>query len=409
MADRAVLRRAGKLRSFIFVTGSTVIGGLLNALLIALASRRGEFDEIAAFTVVTAVMAVVGVAVGGGAAFLYITGSEEDRRGVRSQKILAVQPVLLLSVLAVSLFYSGRGYALGALLAAGLVFVNNNFAEFPLAQLNRDRRFVQCAVPTYLSKGGALAAFVLGLPLTDALLVGAVINLVTLEILAGPDGTLRSAWHDRPTFAAARRGFVTTRRLLLYTLLELYALRAPSIALSLIVPVAMMGNFGAVSSVYQAILAVFSSGLLMVLSLRSQRNHELDPGESHDRITELLSLLVGLFSAALLVLAAPFLTTNVLHLSEPEAATWLRILGFALLFNLLNRIVIANAMGDGRNAYCARIAGILAVLTTLVLIVAVPRLGVTGGVLAIVVAEGVVATTLVGRRLPSLIRRRVAK
>ncbi|MGH3719188.1 MAG: hypothetical protein ACRDRI_10195 [Pseudonocardiaceae bacterium] len=400
--------RGTTLRDFVVVTGSTLLGGLLNALLIALAARHGQGAEIAAYTVMTAVLAIVGVVVGGGSSVLYLSGTEDERRAVRSQRILAVFPSLVLAASAVALFYGVRGYSALALTAAALVFIGNNLAELSLSQLYRDTRFLRTAVPTYLSKAGALAAFVAGAPLTMALLVGAVVNLASLEFLAGPQSSLRAMRHDRPTAAAARRALRSGRALYAYTGCELYALKVPSIGLSLVFPVNVMGAFGAVAAAYQALLQVFQSGLLMLVSLRARRHSGLDQAQTHRRDAELTSLGAGILCAAVLVLGAPLLTMHVLRLHVPESSTWLRILGLAVPFFLFNRIIATNAIGDARYSAAARIAVSLAVLSTVSLTIAIPPLGVTGGALSTLCAEGVVAGTLLARRLPLRTRRSIA-
>ncbi len=399
--------RRATLRSFVVVTGSTLLSGLLNALLIALAARRGEIAEIAAYTVMTAVLALVGVALGGGSGMLYLSGTEDERRAVRSQKMLAVFPALVLAALAVGVFYGVRGYSTLALAAAALVFIGNNFAELPLAQLYRDTRFLRTAVPTYLSKTGALVAFVAGAPLTMALLVGAAINFASLEFLAELNSSLRIMRNDRPTVAAARRAFRSGRALYVYTGSDLYALKIPSIGLSLVVPVNVLGAFGAVAAAYQALLQVFQSGLLMLVSLRASRRGR-DHGEKFRYDAELMSLGGGILGAVVLIVGAPWLTTHVLQLHASESSTWLRILGLAIPFVLFSRIIATNAIGDARYAAAARITVSVAVLTTVSLIIAIPLLGVTGGVLATLCSEVVVAGTLLVRRLPSVTFRQIS-
>lgn len=404
----SVPSRGATLRNFVVITGSTLLSGLLNALLIALAARRGEIDEIAAFTVMTAVLAIVGVASGGGSGMLYLTGTEDERRAVRSQKMLVVFPALVLAALAAGVFYGDRGYSTLALAAAALVFIGNNFAELPLSQLYRDTRFLRIAVPTYLSKAGAIVAFVAGAPLTTALLVGAVVNFAALELLTGLSSSLRAMWNDRPTVAAARRAFGSSRGLYVYTVSELYALKVPSIGLSLVVPVNVMGAFGAVAVAYQALLSVFQSGLLMVASLRARRRLGLDQSGTHRHDAEIMSLGGGILCAVVVVLGAPWLTTHVLQLDLSESSTWLQILGLSIPFVLFNRILATNAIGDARYSAAAQIAVSVAVLTTLSLTIAIPLLGVTGGVLTILCAEGVVAGILLVRRLPSVTRRGIS-
>ncbi len=402
------LTRGANLRNFIVVTGSTLLGGLLNALLIALAARRGEITEIAAYTVMTAVLAMVGVALGGGSGMLYLSGTEDERRAVRSQKLLAVFPGLVLAALAVTTFYGARGYSTLALAVAALVFIGNNFAELPMAQLYRDMRFLRTAIPTYLSKAGALAAFVAGAPLTMALLVGAVINFASFELLAELNSPLRAMSNDRPTIAAARRAFRSSRGLFVYTMSDLYALKIPSIGLSLLVPVNVMGAFGAVAAAYQALLSVFQSGLLMLVSMRARRRLGLGQSETHRHDAGLMSLGAGVLCAVAVVVVAPWLTTNVLRLELSQASTWLQILGLAIPFFLFNRIIATNAIGDARHVTAAKIAVSIAVLTTALLAIAIPLLGVTGGVLATLCAEAIVAGTLLARRLPSLICRQTS-
>ncbi len=400
--------RGATLRNFVAVTGSTLLGGLLNALLIVLAARRGEVAEIAAYSVMTAVLAIIGLVFGGGSGLLYLSGTEDERCAVRSQRMLAVFPALVLTAVVITVFYSARGYSTLALAAAALVFIGNNFAELPTAQLYRDMRFLRTAVPTYLSKTGAIVAFVAGAPLTLALLVGAVINFASLELLAGPSSLLRVMSNDRPTVAAARRAFRSARGLFAYTLFEMYALKVPSIGLSLVVPVNVMGVFGAIAAAYQAQLQVFQSGLLMLMSLRARRRLQLDQGQTHRRDAELMSLGGGILCAVGLILSAPWLTTHVLQLHMPESSMWLEILGLALPLVLFNRVIAANAIGDARYSAAGWIAVSLAVLTTVLLTIGIPLLGVTGGVLATLGAEAVVALTLLVRRLPSVIRRQVS-
>ncbi|MGH3764955.1 MAG: hypothetical protein ACRDTX_07375 [Pseudonocardiaceae bacterium] len=400
--------RGATVRSFVVVTGSTLLSGLMNALLIALAARRGEITEIAAYTVMTAVLAIVGVALGGGSGMLYLSGTEDERRAVRSQKVLAVFPGLVLAALAVCVFYGARGYSMLALAAAALVFIGNNFAELPLAQLYRDMRFLRTAVPAYLSKVGALAAFVAGAPLTMALLVGAVINFASLELLTELNSSLRAMRNDRPTVAAARRAFRSSRGLFVYTVSELYALKVPSVGLSLVVPVHVMGAFGAVAAAYQALLQVFQSGLLMLVSLRARRRLGLDQNVTHPRDAELMSLGGGILCAVVVVVAAPWLTTYVLRLEQSHSSTWLTILALAIPLVLFNRIIATNAIGDARYSVAAQIAVSIAVLTTVSLAIGIPLLGVTGGALATLCAEGVVAGTLLVHRLPFCTRRQVS-
>ncbi len=400
--------RGSTLRNFVVVTGSTLLSGLLNALLIALAARRGEVAEIAAYTVMSAVLAIVGVALGGGSGMLYLSGTEDERCAVRSQKMLVVFPALVVAAVAVGSFYGPRGYSTLALAAAALVFIGNNFAELPLAQLYRDTRFVRTAVPAYLSKGGALVAFVAGAPLTVALLVGAVINFVSLEYLAELNSSLRAMKNDRPTFAAARRAFRSSPGLFVYTTSELYALKIPSVGLSLFVPVHVMGAFGAIAAAYQALLQVFQAGLLMLVSLRARRRLGLDKSETHGHDAELMSLAGGVLCAVVLVVVAPWLTTHVLHLALSESSTWLKLLGFAIPFVLFNRIIATNAIGDARYFDAALIAVSVAVITTVALIIGIPLYGVTGGVLATLCAEGIVAGTLLTRRLPFFTRQEIS-
>ena len=391
--------RAATVRNFVVVTGSTLIGGLVNAVLVTFAARRGEIVEIAAFTTVSAVLAVVAVLVGGGSSsMLYISGSDEERGAIRSQRVLAVLPALALGAMGVVAVYAGLGYALAALVASSLVFLLNNLSELPLGQLYRDLRFMLLPVPLMLSKGAAVAAFLAGTPLTGALLVGAVVNLVVLEALVGAQSTVRSLVRERPTIAATRRAFGSTRDLYTYTVAELYTLRAPSIGLSLVVPVPVMGAFGAVAVVFQALLAVFQAGLFMLLSLRARARSAAGTHEPRRHDTEVLSLVAGLLGAVVIVGGAPILTADILRLDAPEASTWLQILGVAVPFVLLNRIVATRAVGDGRSRTGARIMVALAALTTLSLLVAVPLLGVLGGVLATLIAEVGVAVAIAVRR-----------
>lgn len=388
--------RAATVASFLLVTGSTLVGGLLNAGVIALAARRGELAEIAAYTVMMAVLAVVGVAVGGGSAMLYLSGGEADRRAVRSLRWLLVVPSLLLAAVGVVTWYGARGYAVPALAATAAVFVANNVAELSLAQLHRDQRFHRVAAATLLSKVVALAVFLPGAPVTAALLVGAVVNLAASELLAGAHSPLLAGWRERPTVAAARRATRSGRGLYVYTLAELFALRVPSIGLSLTTSPTVMGHFGTIATAFGALLSVFQSGMNMVLSLRAR----VGAGSGPRADAEALSLGAGLLGAAGLAVAAPWLTGDVLALGEPAAAGWLQVLGAALPLILVNRIVATHAIAAGRHADAARIACGLAAATTATLAVAVPLAGPLGGSLATLVGEALVAAVLLARMRP---------
>jgi O-antigen/teichoic acid export membrane protein len=392
MTPGAPPRRRSTVTGFVFVTGSTLVGGVLGAVLIALAARRGEIGEIAAYTVMSGVLALVGVAVGGGGSMLYLGGTDGDRQAVRSQRVLAVLPALVVAALAVLAVYGPRGYPAAALLATAATFVANNLAELPLAQLHRDLRFHLIAAPTLTGKVVALAAFAVGLPVTGALLVGAVVNLAAFEAIAGRSGLVAALLRDRPTRAAALRAFRSGRGLYAYTLAELFALRVPGLGLSLVVPVAVMGVFGAVATAFQAVLTVFQSGLNMVLSLRAQAT-----GRRSD--AELLTLGAGLLATVVITAAAPWLTARVLGLAPPEAAEWLRVLGLALPFFLVNRIAATHAIGDGHHGRAAGIAAGLAVSTTAALAVTTTIAGATGGALATLLGEAGVAVALLGVRL----------
>jgi hypothetical protein len=103
-------------------------------------------------TAMSGVLALVSVAVGGGGSMLYLGGTDADRQAVRSQRVLAVLPALVIAALAVLAVYGPRGYPAVALLATAATFVANNLAELPLAQLHRDLRFHLIAAPTLAGK-----------------------------------------------------------------------------------------------------------------------------------------------------------------------------------------------------------------------------------------------------------------
>ena len=400
MTVEAAPGRGMTLRNFVVVTGSGLLGGLLNALLIGLAARRGEIAEIAAYTAISALLAVVAVMVGGGSStMLYVSGTEEERVAIRSQRVMVVLPALALTALVAIFVYRRLDYSILALVATALVFMCNSFGELPLAQLYRDLRFIRIPVPVVLSKTVTLATFLLGAPLTTALLVGAVSNIVVIELLTGKHSTLSALRHSAPTVAAARRAFRSGRALYAYSLAELYALKAPSVGLSLVIPVPVMGAFGAVAVVYQALLTVFQSGLYMVLSLRSRNRSEQDTASARRHHAETLSLFTGVLCALIIFVVAARLTTSVLRLNMPEAATWLRLFGATVPFVLINRIIAMRAIADGQSAKAARIIVSLAGLTTVSLAVAVPLLGVTGGVLSTFFAEVSVAGALMAAGL----------
>lgn len=384
--------RVGTLAGLLLITGATLVGGLLNAALIALAARRGEVGEIAAYTVMTAVLTIVSVTLGGGSSTLYLSGTDLQRQGVRSQRVLLVVPSLFVAGVVVGSLYGARGYSLVALGATALTLVANNLSELPLAQMHRDMRFRRIAIPTLLGKLASLVAFLPGAPLTFALLTGAVVNLVVFEMLAGAGSPMRALWYDRPSPALARNSLRAGGGLYTFTLAELFAARVPSIGLSLVVAPVVMGSFGAVATALQAIMTVFQSGLNMVLSLRARAARTRRPE------TEVVILAAALLGAAVMIFGAPWLAVGLLGLPDPAAATWLRVLGAALPFILVNRLVAFRAIGDGNYDRAARLALALAVLTPAVLVPAIPLTGPVGATLATLVAESTVAIGMLALR-----------
>ncbi|MFF5177982.1 hypothetical protein ACFY2Q_08150 [Micromonospora sp. NPDC000316] len=385
------------------------MSGLLNAGMLAYSARQGQTGELAAYSVMTAALTWVAILIMGGSSLLYVSGNDDERRSVRSQRLLLAVPAMVVATLLIAGAYAGRGYGTAALISAGGVLILNSLAELRFSDLIRGMRFLAAAAALTTTRLLATLLLIAGVPLTFALAVGAASYLLTTEVLAcrGRSGT-RPMWRDL-SLPAARRAFRLNRQLFTYSLADAFTGKASTIAISLVAGPHVVGCFGALISIYQALIAVVFSGLRVPMAIRTRRRHNLGPTEAVNRDGEVISIGGATLIAAVVIVSAPWLATSVLGLQIPASATWLQLLALALPFTTVNRAFALNRIGDGNYRAATRVVVSISVAVAGGLLVQAMGLGPAGAAATTLGAEAAVAGVLVSLAASRWYRSRKAK
>ncbi|WP_346535167.1 hypothetical protein [Micromonospora sp. DPT] len=383
------------------VSSSGLASGLLNAAVLALSARNGQTGEIATYAVVTAALTLVAVAVAGGSPLLYISGDAGQRRAVRSQWVFLTLPIMALGTLAVGAFYSRSGYEWPAMLAVGAVAMGNNLALLQLSDLARDLRFGSSALVICGCKVPALVMVAGGARLSTALLVAAAVQFLVAEACLGRRSWLRPGQLADLSPRRALSVFRMNRHLFTYTVAEYFGGRVTTVALSLLATPRVMGAFGAVISIYQALGGVLLATLRVPMVGRVRSRQGIGSA-APDRQAELVAVLGAAMIAAVTMVAAPWIVGDLLRLPSPGAVLWLMLLAAALPFLTVVRAVTLNQIGDAAYRQATRIMLLNAGLITPLALVAVPLAGPTGAAAATLAAEVLTAAALglavLGRR-----------
>jgi hypothetical protein len=386
------MSRSGRLSPLI-LSAASVLNGVLNAVLIALSSRRGQINEIGAYTVMTAALSLVSIITGGGSSLLYVTGNDRERRSVRSQRIFVVLPCLVVASTVLAAWYIPRGYQASALLTAGLVVIGNNVAELQYGDLARQLRFFPSAAMSCGSKLPAVALLALGVPLTAALAAAAITQFGVAEMLLGKSSWICLRGFSQLSPRDARRALLSNRHLFVYSVAELYNGKIPSLALSMFANPSRMGCFGVVVNVYQAAVSVLYASLQVSMAAKARQRQGIDSLAVQSRSADVFPVAGSVVVAVAVFWLAPWLTSTVLTLPLFEASLWLRILAIALPFCIVNRSTMFGFIADGDHSGARRHALTIAALLTIALAALLAEYGPLGTSSATLFAEGVAALT----------------
>ncbi|WP_433220354.1 hypothetical protein ACQP00_17735 [Dactylosporangium sp. CS-047395] len=376
-------------RNSAIAAGAVVANGLLSAAILALCAKLGQTAEIGAYTVMTSALAFVVIFLSGGSTLLYLNGTEEQRALVRSQWMLVVVPGLLLGTVAVGAFYAARGYGIGALAAAGVIALGNGLATLQLSDFSRRMRFLESAVLICVSKAVSLVLVVLGVPLTLALAVIGLAQLLAGELILGKHGSLRAKLLHGLSFRRAIQGYKSSRHLFGYSLGELYVARFGTLVLSLVASPAVMGSFGAIVTAYQAIGGVVQSALQVPMVARARDRLGIERSAHPAGFSIAVALACAVPMAAAVAVLAPFLTGTVLSLPHHQAAAWLAVFMLALPFMAVTRALLFNWIGDAHYSRATKAIAILAGVLTVTVAAGVPLFGPLGTAAATAAAEAV--------------------
>jgi O-antigen/teichoic acid export membrane protein len=399
---RRVLVASATRKNALIASSAGLVSGLLNAALLALAARDGQTTEIAAYTVVIAALAFVAIAAGGGSPLLYMSGDNEQRRAVRSQWVFVVLPSLTLGAVAISAFYTHFGYRWSALLAAASVAIGNNLAQLQIGDLACQMRFMTSAVVICCTKLPALMLVAGSVPLTTALVVSTAMQFIAMEFVLRHTSWLRWPALFQLSAREAVAAFRMNRQLFTYSLAELYNGRAASVALSVFTAPRVMGCFGTVVSVYQALGGVLSAGLQVSMVARARDRHGLSESTTPNREPEFIAMLGSVVIAVCVMAAAPWMSGNLLRLPIPESADWLRILVATLPFTVICLAVALNLIGNGDYRTATKVPLLAAVLVSPIIVVTVPVFGPLGAAWATLCSQSLTALAVVS----ILLRRR---
>jgi hypothetical protein len=381
-------------RSSIIATASAFASMLVNAVIVVLSARAGELTEIATYTLMTAVMAVLAVAVGGGSSLLYVSGDEKQRLAVRSQWVFLIFPSMTIGTVVTGLLYSDRGYDWLPMLSVGLVAIGNNLAQLQFGDLAREMRFGAIAWLMVVSKVPALVLVATGTRMTTALVAATIVQTVATEAALGRSSWIRRRCLKQLSPALVISAFRMSRNLFVYTLAETYSARAASVALSVFSTPITMGCFGTVLAVYHAVRGSLQSGVRVSMVAKARFRHGLEESQPTGREVEVTAACTAVFATVFLIVAAPWITTDLLRLPMPQATDWLRILAVAIPFMIVNMALALRSIGDGEYRNAQRVSLIIAGWLTPMAAVTIPFFGAFGAAFSSLFSEAFAAALL---------------
>lgn len=376
---------------------ASVLGGVISAGTIAVVARRGEIGDIAAFTVMTALMGLAAGVSAGGSSLRYLTGDAAARRATRLHRLVVVVPVLLLVAVSGTFFYAALGFTPLALAAVGATAFVSNLGELHFSALQKQLRFKRMILTGLAGKVCAISAVLIGFRLPLALLMASVVQLVLLERGLGSASWLRKGLAEvcaRPARPRLRPP------LMAYSYIELYTSRIAVLVLALVVDPVTIGHYGIVLSAYAALSGAAYAAMQVPLARRVQRRDGRHPSGSASLSIEPALLLLTCAAAGVFAFSAPALA-SVLGLPPASTQVWMTLLAMTLPAYLANRMFATYSIADGREGDALLAVSAIAAVHTLVLPTAL-FLSITAAPLAAAVGEVTVVLALA----PMLLRRR---
>ncbi|WP_239394071.1 O-antigen ligase family protein [Frankia sp. CiP3] len=380
-------------RGALATAGASALNALLSALIITVVARQGGTAELGAYTVGTVIVSLAAAVFSWGTTLQYLTALPIAAARIRTFRTVGTLPALFLTCASVALIYSARGYTGSSVVAAGLTVALNNASELGYANLLRRLRYGPYVGMVVSSKMLVTVLVLAGsMRLTFALLVGAVFQLIMLEILGGP-----SRWISKQTFtpgiwSRCRQAAATGKPAAVYTALEFSAQRVDVMVLSFFASTSITGQYAAVFAVYLSIAGMLYSGLQVMIPLRSRISRKLANDAS---AVEKTVIIVGLVTAAFILLFA--VPLNALVLGNHEAsrgALWLRLLALGLPFFLLTRIISLRRVAQRSYWTAVKVVAVPAVAGTVLVLALVPPF-LAGGAAVASSAQEIVGTVAV--------------
>jgi hypothetical protein len=385
-ADVLVRRREAMLSPGISL--SAAVG---SALMLLIAARQGQFQEIAAFGAGSGAGVLLAVLVSGGTTLAYASGDEPLRRGISRARLRLAGPALLAGAVLVGLAYEGfTALSFAGVCAGGMTAAVNHVGELEIADLQRALRIRRLIALIVAGRAGGIALALAGVGFGLCMLAATTISWILMAAASGRRATAPAG--DPPN--AARRAY--TSALTVFVAVEAAVARIPFVAAPWVADPFAAGILVTILSTQQSVSGVLTAPSLTAMAVRARTGRErgdlVSWARSLNRSAVALAILA---TTALIVLRQPVLVAlNVAQLSA--ASLWWTLACLALPLRALNcaRQYTRVSDGDARAATTLQLAILTGVAASAAVALA------TGSLLVLVggVVAGEVCGALAGRR-----------
>lgn len=335
--------------------------GLLNLLLIILASRSGQLGDIAGFTIGASAVSLVAVVASGGTTLTYVNGSPAERRAVRRFRRLCTTPILLIASGVAALMYQDiADIRFTPVLLGGLAVSLNNATELSSADLQRAERVSVWAVAVVLSRGVAVVVLVLGVSYAWSMLfASAVLYGMTRRSTRATHG-----WRARCA-PAAGLWTVYSVRLLALSVSNILLLRAPFLTIPFVADDATTGAVTVLLTTQQSVAAIFTTGLYAAMAVRSRVSGSADAVRipAFERL-----LLLGAVLASVVALSLGGVLLDVLNLDTDADLAWWYLMVLAIPVIVVNRRWQYLFLGQRKDGRAASMVGVALTGATVMII-----------------------------------------
>lgn len=382
-------------RRVLLKPATAIISSALTFLILVLATRKGMFPDIAAYTAGASVGAIVSAVAGSGTSLAYVTGDADTQRAVRKVRFLFVVPMMLLGACGAGVLYSSTtDLALLPVVLGGVTVVLNNMAELSSAALERKMKTPQMLVATIVSRSIGLAVLLSGGTFSSSMLLCSAIGCAILSAWSRADIPQTGV---SPSFRQSLK--VAYRPSLMgVSVLEIVIARAALLVIPFIVEADVAGAASSLISAQQSITAILGSAFYTMMAATAEGGGRKQWMQTVSRRTMGLAMLSGPLAA----LAVP-LVIRILGLeSFSGAGLWWVLLSLAMPAVVANRRLQFELLGEGRRSTALQLLTVNAAVGVIPLAV-----GVAIGSLSVAISSSLVSETVAAVSLRLWLGRRM--